>query len=115
MRTPTLIGNSRCPLLRSIFNGAGIVGTELGAGLTALFGVTETNFDNLAALVIFCNLSSLAPLLAIGWLDEVTNAKNDQVNAYDAREMLEQSNDGIKALATPDADFESLETNSREK
>ncbi|KAL3926729.1 MAG: hypothetical protein SGPRY_003166 [Prymnesium sp.] len=55
----------------SVFNGAGIVGTELGAALTSLFGITESNFDNLAALVIFCNLSSLAPLLGIGWLDEI--------------------------------------------
>eukprot|EP00966_Prymnesium_polylepis_P119821 2768977-Prymnesium_polylepis.1 len=57
--------------LMSVFNGAGVVGTELGAGLTALFGVTETNFDNLAALTLFCSASSLAPLLAIHWLDDV--------------------------------------------
>ena len=58
--------------LMSVFNGAGVVGTELGAALTAAFGVTETNFANLAPLVTVCNLSSLLPLLAIGWLDEPT-------------------------------------------
>jgi len=57
--------------LMSIFNGAGVVGTEFGALLTERFGVTETNFDNLAALVTVCNLSSLLPLLAINWLDGV--------------------------------------------
>jgi folate/biopterin transporter len=57
--------------LMSIFNGASTVGTELGAGLTKLFGITETNFDNLTALLIFCNLTSLYPLLFIGWLDHV--------------------------------------------
>ncbi len=56
--------------LMSVFNGAGVVGTELGAALTAALGVTETNFANLAPLVTVCNLSSLLPLLAIGWLDE---------------------------------------------
>jgi len=57
--------------LMSVFNGAGVVGTELGAALTAVFGITETNFDNLAYLVILCNLSSLAPLLGIHWLADI--------------------------------------------
>lgn len=54
---PTLVLAARlCPLgieavlfatLMSIFNGASTVGTELGAALTKLFGVTESNFDHL--------------------------------------------------------------------
>ena len=62
-------------LLMSIFNGAGIVGTELGALLTDALGVSAaegggpTDFTNLGLLVTICNLSSLLPLLAIGWLD----------------------------------------------
>lgn len=54
---PTLVLAARlCPpgveavlfaTLMSIFNGASTVGTEIGAGLTKVFGVTESNFDNL--------------------------------------------------------------------
>ena len=42
----------------------------LGAGLTSALGVTSENFDNLFWLVLICNLSSLAPLAGLGWLDE---------------------------------------------
>ena len=78
---PTLVLAARlCPpgieavlfaTLMSIYNGASTVGTELGAVLTKMTGITESNFDNLASLTIFCNLTSLWPLLLIGWLDEV--------------------------------------------
>ena len=67
-------------LLMSVFNGAGIIGTELGALLTEALGVSAqpdgggTDFTNLGLLVTICNLSSLLPLLAIGWLDEVPAA-----------------------------------------
>jgi folate/biopterin transporter len=64
-------------LLMSLFNGAGILGTELGALLTDALGVSAsadggpTDFTNLGLLVTICNLSSLLPLLAIDFLDEV--------------------------------------------
>lgn len=48
--------------LMSISNGGGVLGGLLGAGLTALMGVTKDNFDNLAVLIVVCNLSSLLPL-----------------------------------------------------
>jgi folate/biopterin transporter len=77
---PTLVLAARlCPpgveavlfaTLMSSFNGAGTLGTELGAALTKLLGVTETNFDNLGLLTVICNVSSLFPLFFIGWLDE---------------------------------------------
>ena len=60
----------------SVFNGAGILGTELGALLTSALGVSAgkdggaTDFTNLGLLVTVCNLSSLLPLLALGFLDE---------------------------------------------
>jgi len=64
-------------LLMSTFNAGGIVGRELGAGLTALLGVSSsaaaggaTDFSNLFTLVLLCNLASLLPLLALGFLDE---------------------------------------------
>mmetsp|Transcript_7629 Transcript_7629/g.17839 ORF Transcript_7629/g.17839 Transcript_7629/m.17839 type:complete len:127 (-) Transcript_7629:522-902(-) len=56
--------------LMSVFNGAGVVGSEAGALLTKVLGVTENNFEQLGLLVAICNLSSLLPLLAIGWIDE---------------------------------------------
>ena len=62
----------------SIFNGASTVGTELGAGLTKVFGITETNFDNLAALLVFCNLTSLYPLIFIKWLDRIGESEDDE-------------------------------------
>ena len=74
--------------LMSINNGAGTVGTELGAVLTKILGVTETNFDNLGLLTIICNVSSLYPLFFIGWLDEVEETSSDtheeDTNATDA-------------------------------
>lgn len=78
---PTLVLAARlCPpgveavlfaTLMSIFNGASTLGTEIGAALTKLMGVTESDFSNLGLLTIICNISSLYPLLFIGWLDEV--------------------------------------------
>jgi hypothetical protein len=57
--------------LMSIFNGASTVGTEVGAVLTKVLGVTESNFDNLALLNVICNVSSLYPLVFIGLLDGI--------------------------------------------
>lgn len=78
---PTLVLAARlCPpgieavlfaTLMSIFNGASTVGTEVGALLTKVAGITENNFDNLAWLTVVCNVSSLWPLIFIGWLDGV--------------------------------------------
>lgn len=48
--------------LMSISNGASVLGGLVGAGLTDLFGITKDNFDNLTALIIFCNITSLLPL-----------------------------------------------------
>ena len=56
--------------LMSVFNAGGVVSGALGAALTSALGVTSENFDNLFWLVIVCNLSSLAPLAGLGWLDE---------------------------------------------
>lgn len=54
--------------LMSICNGGGVVGGLMGAGLTQLFGVTRDSFENLAPLIILCNLSSLLPLPLLGLL-----------------------------------------------
>jgi len=55
-------------LIMSIFNLAGFLSQELGGLLTALFGVTENNFDRLWLLVICTNLSTLLPLPLINLL-----------------------------------------------
>mgnify|MGYP006270460627 CR=1 FL=1 len=69
---PVLVLSARlCPpgveatlfaLLMSIVNLAGLVSHELGALLTHLLGVTETNFDPMWQLVLLTNLSTLLPL-----------------------------------------------------
>jgi len=86
---PTLVLAARlCPMgveavlfatLMSINNGAGTVGTEVGALLTKTLGVTESNFDNLALLSFVCNLTSLYPLLFIGWLDGVGSVSEQDI------------------------------------
>lgn len=65
--------------LMSINNGAGTLGTEIGALLTKVLGVTETNFDNLGLLTVICNLSSLYPLFFIGWLDEAGSKSEEEL------------------------------------
>jgi hypothetical protein len=78
----------------SSFNGAGTLGTELGAALTKLLGVTETNFDNLGLLTVICNVSSLFPLFFIGWLDET--GENDMEITADTMDttVLDPTNNG---------------------
>lgn len=67
--------------LMSIYNASGTVSNELGALVTKLLGVSETNFDNLWLLVLICNFSSLLPLPLLGWVDEVkSRADHDSVN-----------------------------------
>ncbi|CAJ1977197.1 unnamed protein product [Sphenostylis stenocarpa] len=65
--------------LMSVSNGGSVVGGLLGAGLTQLFGITKDRFDNLAPLIILCNLSSLFPLPLLGLLP----GDNPDVNPED--------------------------------
>ena len=88
---PTLVLAARlCPpgveavlfaTLMSIYNGASTVGTEVGAALTKVLGVTESDFSNLALLTIICNVSSLFPLVFIGWLDGVGDESQEEIEA----------------------------------
>ena len=57
--------------LMSIFNLSSTVSSELGAALTNILGVSDTNFDNLSMLVAICAVSNALPLLAIGLLEKV--------------------------------------------
>ncbi|OMO85728.1 Biopterin transport-related protein BT1 [Corchorus olitorius] len=54
--------------LMSISNGGSVLGGLIGAGMTQVFGITKDKFDNLATLIILCNLSSLLPLPLLGLL-----------------------------------------------
>ncbi|CBN78031.1 conserved unknown protein [Ectocarpus siliculosus] len=84
---PTLVLSARlCPpgvegtlfaLLMSIFNGGAIVGSELGAYLTRVMGVTEADFRNLGMLIAICNVSSLLPLPFLKWIDSVEDDEKD--------------------------------------
>jgi folate/biopterin transporter len=65
--------------LMSIYNGASTVGTEVGAALTKILGVTENDFSNLALLTIICNVSSLFPLVFIGCLDGVGDESQEDM------------------------------------
>ena len=64
-------------LLMSIVNLAAIVSYQGGALLTYLFGITETNFDNLGLLVMLTNLSSLLPLAFLSWLPSSSTEKEE--------------------------------------
>jgi len=57
-------------LIMSINNLGGIIGSQLGAGLTVYLGVTEKNMDNFWLLVFICNISTVLPLVLINWIPE---------------------------------------------
>ena len=73
--------------LMSIFNGASTVGTEIGAALTKVFGITETNFSNLTWLIVLCNLTSLYPLLFMGFLDEMGDRSELELEQESSKEQ----------------------------
>ncbi|KAG2721817.1 hypothetical protein I3760_02G098800 [Carya illinoinensis] len=64
--------------LMSISNGGSVLGGLIGAGLTQLFGVTRDRFDNLASLIVLCNLSSLLPLPLLGLLPRDNDDANEE-------------------------------------
>lgn len=80
---PTLVLSARiCPegveatlyaSLMSLLNAGTATADLLGAALTHAFGVTKSNFDRLAPLLVLCVSLGLVPLLFIGWVPaEVT-------------------------------------------
>ncbi|RDY11813.1 Folate-biopterin transporter 1, chloroplastic, partial [Mucuna pruriens] len=74
--------------LMSVSNGGSVVGGLLGAGLTQVFGITKDRFDNLAALIILCNFTSLLPLPLLGLLP----GDNPDLNPKDNSEIETKSN-----------------------
>ena len=65
-------------MLMSLFNFGGVTSQFLGAGLTEKLGVTADNFDNLFELVAICNFTTLLPLAAIGFLNEVEQEEEEE-------------------------------------
>ncbi|CAL8466314.1 g5850 [Coccomyxa elongata] len=61
--------------LMSILNGGAFVGSALGSGLTAAFGVTATDFTRLVPLILICTLSSLLPLPLLHLVPNSTGAE----------------------------------------
>ncbi|KAH7624425.1 hypothetical protein Ndes2526B_g00624 [Nannochloris sp. 'desiccata'] len=64
--------------LMSVLNGGSFVGSALGSLLTRQFGVTATEFDNLAPLVAVCTLSALAPLLVLRMLPDTVDIEKKE-------------------------------------
>lgn len=56
-------------MLMSAYNGAGILGSEIGAGVTNALGVTGSDFAMLPTLIVICNMASLLPLPLLKFLD----------------------------------------------
>lgn len=90
-------------LLMSIVNLAGLLSYEGGAFLMHWFGITETNFTNLAWLVLVTSLSTLLPLPLIRWLpgaDEV-DADAKMHEALQPATALDLDSSASKHLAQP--------------
>jgi len=52
-------------LLMSALNLSGLIASAVGAALTDMLHVTDSNFNNLSWLVLLCNMSGLLPLLLL--------------------------------------------------
>ena len=73
-------------LIMSVSNLAGLLSHEAGALLTHWLGITETNFDRLWLLVLIANLSSLFPLIFLGWLPVAD--PQEEIRAVDNHKAL---------------------------
>jgi len=75
-------------VLMSVINISALCSFQLGAGLTHLLGVTESNFNNLWLLILIANISSLLPLPLLSWLPD---EKNDQSEETTQKSVLTES------------------------
>ncbi len=79
-------------LLMSVVNLAGLVSYEFGAVLTHWLGINETNFDKLWLLVLITNLSTLLPLIFLGWLPGADENSEQTVSDTPSFSSLELPN-----------------------
>jgi hypothetical protein len=70
----------------SIYNLAGTIASELGAGLTSALGVTEKNYDNLPLLIFICSMTSLLPLPFINILNKEKEKEKNEEKIVDINE-----------------------------
>ena len=77
--------------LMSLFNFGGVTSQFLGAGLTEKLGVTADNFDNLFELVAICNFTTLLPLVAIEFLNDVEQEEegDDGADSDEGQKMIQ--------------------------
>jgi folate/biopterin transporter len=66
-------------LLMSVYNLAGFLSYEMGAGLMYWLGVNESNFEQLWLLVVITNLSTLLPLPLLSWLPDAQSSSGTTV------------------------------------
>jgi folate/biopterin transporter len=74
-------------VLMSVNNFGGFISYQGGALLTHWLGITESNFDNLWLLVVIANVSTLLPLLFLGWLPS-TNALSEEKEGDNSEAVL---------------------------
>ena len=79
--------------LMSILNGGSAAGSFFGSMLTRAFGVTSTNFEALAPLLLICNLSSLAPLALLQLIPD-SSASESIVDATNAERGTVRRDEG---------------------
>ena len=76
--------------LMSILNGGSAAGAFFGSMLTRAFGITSTNFEALAPLLLICNLSSLAPLVLLQLLPDSRTSDGIIASRSENDDLLEQ-------------------------
>ena len=88
-------------LLMSVVNLAGLVSYETGAFLMHWLGITESNFTNLALLVIITNVTTLLPLPLLGWLPASDSTQSEPSAQTLQPTALELDSTSSKHLAQP--------------
>ncbi len=89
-------------VLMSVLNIAALSSYQLGALLTHWLGVTETNFEHLALLVMVTNLSSLLPLPFLRWLpDESSVQATPQPHQEKFSPSLSHQSEPVAASSVP--------------
>lgn len=123
---PVLVLSARlCPpgieatlfaLLMSVWNLSGLLSHEIGALLTHILGVTETNFDKLWLLVVITNLSTLLPLPLIKWLPKGDPQEMSKNSSFPPAEVFENHPPGaiIEETYLPDV-FPDFVTQNNQK
>uniref|UniRef100_A0A7S0EYR4 Major facilitator superfamily (MFS) profile domain-containing protein n=1 Tax=Hanusia phi TaxID=3032 RepID=A0A7S0EYR4_9CRYP len=77
-------------LIMSVNNLGGVIGTQFGALITWGLGVTDSNLDNFWILVLICNLSTVLPLVFIGWIPPDGEDYGAEITAESERSQQKQ-------------------------